>query len=840
MGNPTYSTFSSEVRGSDALTQLALDLHWAWNHSGDEIWKCLDPELWELTANPWLILQSVSQKKLDELCDAVFRDRVRQLLAELNERRASPAWFQKAHPVSPLGRVAYFCMEHMLSEALPIYSGGLGNVAADQLKTASDLGIPVISVGLLFQEGYFRQEIDIYGEQLELYPSNEPGQLPIRPVRNEDGEWLRIPFLPPGAKVWIRTWEVQVGRTRLYLLDTNDPANLPQHRGISTELYGGDPETRLKQELVLGIVGWRLLRALGIQPEVCHLNEGHAAFAVLERARSYMEDTGRPFHEALEITRAGNIFTTHTAVAAGFDRFLPELIRQYLSAYAEQELGISVKELFALGRINPEDDSEPFNMAYLAIRGSGSVNGVSRLHGHVSRRLFQPLFPRFPEAEVPVGHVTNGIHVPTWDSADADRLWTELCGKGAWRGDLTGIESRFRLVDDARLWRMRTIGRTALVEYTRDRFTRQEAARGASPEQLKEAQTVLHCDTLTIGFARRFATYKRPTLLLHDRDRLTRILTNPRRPVQLVLAGKAHPNDLDGQALIREWTLFARRPEVRSHIVFLSDYDMLLAERLVEGVDVWINTPKRPWEASGTSGMKVLVNGGLNVSVLDGWWAEAYSPDVGWAIGDGNEHGDDPAWDRADAEDLYSALENQIIPEFYNRDEQGIPRAWVARIRESMARLAPAFSANRTVRQYTEEHYIPAAAAYAARSADNGKAGASLAAWQRDIARCWKDVRFGALDVETRDGQMTFEVEVHLGGLDPSAVRVELYAEPRDGATPFRQEMLLKESRPAVPVLHVYSARTPAGRPPSDFTPRVMPYHAMAVPVEIDRILWQK
>ena len=573
------------------------------------------------------------------------------------------------------------------------------------------------------------------------------------------------------------------------MLDTNDPANPPSVRAFTSELYGGGPELRLQQEMLLGIGGWRFLRELRIPANVCHLNEGHAAFAVLERAHEYMEETGRPFHEALAITRAGNIFTTHTAVDAGFDRFSPELIQQYLSGYAQNVLGISVHDLLSLGRKNPDDASEPFNMAYLGIHGSGSVNGVSRLHGQVSRRLFQQLFPRFPENEVPVGHVTNGIHVPTWDGADADRLWTELCGKERWRGDLDSLEPAVRRADDQQIWKTRCSQRAALVEYARQRLSRQQAGYGASLLQVQQAEAVLNPQTLTLGFARRFATYKRPTLLLHDRERLARILTNPQRPVQLVLAGKAHPADQPGQALIREWTSFARQPEIRPHVVFLSDYDMTLAQRMVEGVDVWINTPKRPWEASGTSGMKVLVNGGLNLSILDGWWAEAYTPEVGWAIGDGKEHGDDPAWDRADAEALYEVLENEIIPEFYKRDEQGIPRGWVAKIRESMAVLTPEFSANRTVRQYTEEHYIPAATAYARRACGDSELTTAFLTWQEEIARHWNDVHFGALTVTEQDGELIFEAEVDLGGLDPCSVRVELYAGPQDGKPAFRQEM---------------------------------------------------
>jgi starch phosphorylase len=827
---------SPELQNPDPLARLALDLNWSWNHSADAIWKRLDPELWEITANPWLILQALSPQRLGRVADARFRALVERLVAEVDEENAAPAWYQVAHAGSALRAVAYFSMEYMLSEALPIYSGGLGNVAGDQLKAASDLGVPVVAVGLLYQQGYFRQEFDARGEQQVLYPVNEPGQLPISPVRTADGERLRIAAAFPGTTLWIRAWEAQVGRRRLYLLDTNDPANPPNVRAITSELYGGGSELRLKQELVLGVFGWRLLRRLGVEPDVCHLNEGHAAFAVLERAREYMERSGRPFAEALAITRAGNVFTTHTAVDAGFDRFCPGLVRQYLSGYAQDHLGISVDELLALGRRDQADAAERFNMAYLAIRGSGRVNGVSRLHGKVSRKLFQPLFPRFPESEVPVGHVTNGIHVPTWDGREADCLWTELGGRRPWRGEMAGLEERLLSADDERVWRMRTAGRAALVEYARDRLQRQEAGYGASPLHVRRAQAVLDPDALTLGFARRFATYKRPALLLHDRDRLARILTNPQRPVQLILAGKAHPSDGPGQALIREWTDFVRSAGIRAHAVFLSDYDMLLAERMVEGVDVWINTPRRPWEASGTSGMKVLVNGGLNLSVLDGWWAEAYTPEVGWAIGDGQEHGDDPAWDRADAEALYATLESEIIPEFYARDAEGIPRDWIARVRRSMALLTPRFSAGRTVREYVEGHYLPAAAAYAARAGGDGD---GFLGWQAQVARHWSDVRFGALRVTEQDGELRFEVEVRLGCLDPSSVRVELYADAREGRSDTRDEMLPIEAA-GEPGVCWFAARVPAVRPAADFTPRVLPHHALALPLEICRVVWQK
>src|SRR5277367_6006572 len=431
----------------DALTDLALDLRWSFNHSADQLWEKLDPELWELTHNPWVLLQTVSREKLQTLTSD---PRFQKLLADLHREKMlaeeSEAWFQKAHPRSGISTIAYFSMEFMLSEGLPIYSGGLGNVAGDQLKAASDLGVPVAGVGLLHQQGYFRQVIDKNGEQQALYPYNDPGQLPITPLRQANGEWLRLEIALPGYSVWLRAWQVQVGRVKLYLLDSNDAANFPAHRGITSELYGGGPELRLKQEMLLGIGGWRLLAALGIQPEVCHLNEGHAAFAVLERALGFMQGNSQPFEVALAATRAGNLFTTHTAVAAGFDRFAPTLVEQYLGRYAKEKLGISLHDLLAMGRLNPNDSSESFNMAYLAIRGSGAVNGVSRLHGKVSRHLFEPLFPNWPADEVPIGYVTNGVHMPTWDSAAADELWTKACGKDRWLGTKEGLEQNMHRV----------------------------------------------------------------------------------------------------------------------------------------------------------------------------------------------------------------------------------------------------------------------------------------------------------------------------------------------------------------------------------------------------------
>lgn len=831
-----------DIEGFDSLAELALDQRLAWNHTTNEMWRQLDPELWTITHNPWAALQTVSRDRIEHvLADPVFRKNVDDLVRARRQAVEAPAWFQHRYPQAPLTCVAYFSMEFMLSEALPIYSGGLGNVAGDQLKAAGDLGVPVVGVGLLYQQGYFRQMLDKDGAQHALFPYNDPGQLPITPLRQANGEWLRLEIVLPGYSVWLRAWQVQVGRIKLYLLDSNDAANFPAHRGITSELYGGGPELRLKQEMLLGIGGWRLLMALGLQPDVCHLNEGHAAFAVLERARSFMAETGQPFDVALAVTRAGNLFTTHTAVAAGFDRFSPWLIKQYLGLYVEQKLGISLHDVLALGRQNPNDSSEPFNMAYLAIRGSGAVNGVSRLHAQVSRHLFAPLFPRWPQNDIPVGHVTNGVHMPNWSSAPADELWTNTCGKERWLGTTDTLEQDMRRVSDTALWRFRIAATQALVEYARERLSRQLASSGASPDAIDVAKHLFDPNVLTLGFARRFATYKRPNLLLHDPERLLRLLANPQRPVQLIMAGKAHPADQAGQALIQEWVQFSRRPEARPHVIFLGDYDMLLSERLVQGVDVWINTPRRPWEASGTSGMKVLVNGGLNLSELDGWWAEAYTPEVGWALGDGQEHGDDPAWDAVEADALYDLLEQEVIPEFYSRDENGIPTAWVKRMRESMARLTPRFSADRTVREYTEQHYLPAAAAYHMRTAEKGAIGGQVVNWRHALAQHWAALRFGEMKVQTDGEQHVFEVQVYLDDLDPEAVRVELYADGVNGGSPYRQEMSSIRQLAGWIGGHVYRTSAPAVRPATDYTARVIPhYDGVAVPLEETRILWQR
>jgi starch phosphorylase len=826
----------------DLLRELALDVGVTWNRHSDDLWRRIDPEVWRITRNPWLMLQQASEKMLQAMAeDRDLRRRVEDLVGARRKTAAAPGWFQQAHPAAALTEVAYFSMEFGLSEALPIYSGGLGNVAGDQLKAGDDLCVPIVGVGLLYQQGFSRQAIGHDGGQRDLFPYNPPTWLPITPVRDAAGDLMQIELLLPDYKVRLRVWEARVGRLKLYLLDTNDPGNLPVYRGITGELYGGGPELRLQQELVLGIGGWRLLRRLGRHPEVCHLNEGHAAFAVLERARTFMEDHRLPFDAALAATRAGNVFTTHTPVAAGFDRFSPELLQLYLARYANDLLHIDFQELMALGRANPDDSAEAFNMAYLAVRGAGAVNGVSRLHGEVSRSIFSPLFPRWPLEEVPVGSVTNGVHMPSWDSVAADRFWGATCGAERWLGTTAGLGEKIRAASDETLWELRSQNCQELVRFVRLRSQVQMAAYGASREEIHRAKTMFDPNALTIGFARRFATYKRPNLLLHDPDRFAGILTNPDRPVQFVVAGKAHPADQPGKDMIRRMIQFIRRHDIRQHAVFLIDYDLLLAERIVGGVDVWINTPRRPWEACGTSGMKVLVNGGLNLSSLDGWWAEAYDPEVGWAIGDGKEHGDDPAGDAIEAEQLYDLLEREVAAKFYRRDAAGLPREWIAMMRESMARLTPEFSANRAVREYTDRFYLPAAETYRRRAASKGAPAQELAQMTRSIAALWSKLKFGQVHVETAGDFHRFRAQVYLDGLEPEAVRVELYASSNGGGTPFRQAMTRAEALVGSVGGFVFSADVPSNRPAADYTPRIVPaYRDLAVPLESPEILWQR
>jgi starch phosphorylase len=839
-----HLTFRPLPPGLEPLSELALDLRWSWSHAADALWRRLSPEIWEQTENPWIILQAARQERLEELArDPVFLEEFGRVVSAREQDLTGATWYAQEHAGGGLGRVAYFSMEYGLGEALPLYAGGLGILAGDHLKAASDLGVPLVGMGLLYQEGYFRQMVGSDGRQQETYPYNDPAELPVRPALAPDGSWITVTLPLPGRRLSLRIWHAGVGRISLYLLDSNDPLNGPFDRGITGKLYGGGPEMRLLQEMVLGIGGWRALEILGVAPDVCHLNEGHAAFAALARAQGFARRQGLSFSEALWATRAGNVFTTHTSVAAGFDLFAPSLIQKYFRAPVLGEPSLAPEELLALGRRSQSDGNEPLNMAYLAMRCCSRVNAVSRLHGEVSRRLFKDLFPRWPLDEVPVGHVTNGVHVPSWSSEIADRLWTGTGGKARWRGTSEASEALGALLQslsDAQLWAFRAEGRQELIRYARERLGQQLGQRGEEEERVAEAQRVLDPNALTLGFARRFAEYKRPNLLLADPDRLERLLDLPERPVQLVIAGKAHPADELGKRLVKAWIDFANRPRVRRRAVFLEDYDIALAEKLVQGVDVWVNTPRRPWEACGTSGMKVLANGGLNLSELDGWWAEAYEPGVGWALGDRAEH-PEPGWDAAEAEEIYRILEQEVIPAFYQRDAHGIPVGWVQRMRASLLRLAPQFSTNRMMREYVEQLYLPAAQAFARRTGRGGTLARELRAWSARVAESWEKVRLGEVRALSEGDAWQFEAHVYAGEIPLEQLRVELYAEARGGAGPERHQMIRAEAIAGALSACVYHARAPAARPASDYTVRVLPFHPEArLPIEDHHILWQR
>lgn len=818
------------------LTTLALDLRWSWFHGHDRLWRSIDPALWAITANPWLLLQKVSDQRLQELAsDAEFVCNMRKELAAQHEHLAAETWFSQNVGNTFAGAIAYFSLEFGLSESLPIYSGGLGVLAGDFLKTASDLGLPVIGIGLLYQQGYFRQSLSVSGDQLEFYPYNDPTMLPLTPLRDVDGEWIDIALELPGRALHLRTWQVTVGRCTLLLLDSNDPLNTPGDRGITSELYGGGSDLRLRQEIVLGIGGWRLLEQLGIECHVCHLNEGHAAFAILERAQYFMDKQHCSFAEALCATRAGNLFTSHTPVSAGFDQFDAELIANYFRDYTSH-LNISVSDLLALGRSADAAPDAPFNMAFLAARGAGAINGVSPLHGETSRRVFQSLFPRWPQCEVPVGHITNGVHTPSWDSVAADKLWTRACGKERWSGELDTLPAAITNIDDDALWHLRAENRRHLAEFVRERIARQNCARGTTtPDATCGGQ--LDANVLTVGFARRFTEYKRPNLLLTDRERLLRLLCNRDRPVQLVIAGKAHPRDTIGKAMLREWHEFLQHPELKNRVVFIEDYDLNIAAHLVQGVDVWINTPRRPWEACGTSGMKVLVNGGLNLSELDGWWAHAYRADAGWAIGNGRNEKDIAVTDCHEASQLYELLEREIVPCFYQRDERGMPRAWIGRIRASMAHYTSAYSSNRMAREYMERYYAPLAMNYRARRANNG--AADIVQWQHDLQQHWQHIHFGTVNWREDGGNRNCSAQIYFGALDADALRVELFADSDDEngseCIVLTRGAALQEAQNGF----LYTTTLISSRPVDDFTLRIVPnYPGVAVPLEENHILW--
>jgi starch phosphorylase len=813
------------------LRELAYNLLWAWDEEIRALFLRLDRELWETTGqNPVLMLGRVSQERL-ELCAQddsyrAFHDRV---VARYRAYLAEHTAWDKRVGQRPL--VAYFSAEYGLSESLPIYSGGLGVLAAHHLKSASDLGVPIVAIGLLYQEGYFRQYLTSDGWQHESYPVNDFYNLPVKLVTSKGGAPLQVKLTLAGKPLLVQVWRVRVGRIDLYLLDTNLSANPEGLRDITGQLYGGDQENRIRQEIVLGIGGFRALKAMGLHPAVCHMNEGHSAFLSLERIRDAMAEFDLTFGEAFEAVRAGTVFTTHTAVPAGFDVFPAAMMERYFADYAK-DVGVTKTQLLALGRAEGAGDG--FNMAGLALRTAAYVNGVSRLHGAVSRRILRTYAPAIPEAEFPIGHLTNGAHIRSAVSKEMSGLFERYLGPDWW--SRPGEADTWEDVDaipDEELWATHERRRERLVAFARRRLVRQLEQRGASQRDVERARGVLNTRALTIGFARRVATYKRANLILQDLERLKRILLNAERPVQIIFAGKAHPKDNEAKEVLKSVVSFCQGEDVRRHAVFVEDYDLVVARYLVQGVDVWLNTPRRGLEASGTSGMKVVPNGGLNVSILDGWWVEGYSPEVGWAIGKGEEYEDHVHQDYVESSALYDLLEHDIVPIFYGRGAEGLPRAWIARMKQSMKQLSPRFSTNRMVWEYGERFYLPAARGFTEMSADRAARARALAAWKARIAELWPAVRIDGvhpLKVGAHRVGEGFELaaDVKLGEIAPDEVAVEVYYGVLDAqraiVDPRTARLRLEASRDSG--LHRYVGTIPCDRSGMlGYAVRVRPAH---------------
>jgi starch phosphorylase len=854
----TFTVAPSLPEPIQQLREIAYNLRWAWDHEAIELFRRLDSDLWESSGhNPVRMLGSIEQKTLEAAArDDSFLGHLDRVAGELAAYlRAESCWCRRTHGKADIPLVAYFSAEFGLTECLSIFAGGLGILAGDHLKSASDLGVPMVGVGLLYQQGYFRQYLNEAGWQQEAYEDNDFHNLPLAQATGVDGSPLEVRVEYPGRTVTARVWKAQVGRVPLYLLDTNIPANAhPEDRDITDQLYGGDGDMRLRQEILLGIGGYRALEALGLEPTVFHMNEGHSAFLALERVRRLMEQKGLSFREARQLASASLVFTTHTPVEAGHDYFAPGLMDDYFGEYARR-LGLERTEFLGLGRKNPADANENFCMTVLALRLASFTNGVSKLHGQVSRRMWQGIWPKLPLDEVPIGHVTNGVHFRSWISYELNQLYDRYLGPN-WREEPAdrSLWQRVRSIPAEELWRTHERRRERLVAFARRRLRRQLERRGASPVEIETANEVLDPDALTIAFARRFATYKRAGLVLRDPARLARILNDPERPVQLIFAGKAHPRDDAGKALIQKVVALARQKEFRRRLVFLEDYDMAVARYMVQGADVSLNTPLRPLEASGTSGMKAAANGALNLSTLDGWWDEAWrdhQPDsgqIGWAIGRGESYENTEYQEQVEAEALYELLERDVVPAFYDRGADRLPRRWLQRMKDSVGNLCAFFNTHRMVREYTERFYLIAHVQYQRLAASDAARARALAAWVGRVTEGWGRVRVEEVEDGTQPSlrvgaALHVRVHVQLGDLAPDDVQVELYT----GRVNSNGELLdgvATQMHPAVRDADgcwIYEAAKVACSRSGlhGFTVRVLPYHQdLTVPFLPGLIAW--
>ncbi len=766
----------------EPLKEISYNLWHVWNPDAITLFMRIDRKLWEsCNHNPVLMLGKLSQEKLNELVhDEGFMLFLEKVYSDFKRYVDNQNFFQYSLGVNRDFKIAYFSAEFGINDSIPNYSGGLGVLAGDHLKSSSDLNIPLIGVGLMYQQGYFRQYLTPDGWQQETYPENDFHNMPMTLVKNGDGNPLTVLVKVGERDVYVRVWKLEVGRVSVYMLDTNNQMNSDEDRKITDQLYGGDIEHRIQQEIILGIGGVRVLDALGIQPAVYHLNEGHSAFATFERIRILVEKHGLTFEEARLFVQHTTVFTTHTPVPAGNDVFPPDLISKYFSVYVS-ELGLSHEQFLSFGRVNPMDNNEGFCMTVLALKNSAFANGVSKLHGKVSRNMWRGLYPHIDVEEVPIKHITNGVHIPSWISLDLATLYSRYLGP-QWSEDPDNEKIWERALDipDEELWRTHERRRERLVAFVRKRLVNCLKKKGARQSEIMKAKQVLDPEALTIGFARRFAAYKRAYLIFKDPDRLDKILNNPERPVQIIIAGKAHPRDMEGKNIIKQIVQIAREERFRKRIVFVEDYDINVARYLVQGVDLWLNNPRRPLEASGTSGMKASANAGLNLSVLDGWWDEAYNGENGWAIGSGEVYDDYEYQDEVESRAIYDLLEKEIVPLFYTRGEDKLPREWIERMKINLKTICGFFNTHRMVEDYMDKFYLKGANHFFNLGENNFEGLRKLLEWKKKVDSCWHNVRIieseflGKRENPIRT-PLGCKVKVDLAGLSPEDVVVEAY-----------------------------------------------------------------
>jgi starch phosphorylase len=785
----TYHVIPSLPKNLEKLREIAYNLYWTWNPDARELFRRLDRDLWvETNHNPIMMLGSMDQNRLEDVShDDGFKAHLHRVHNALQDYLKEKTWYLKSNDYPESFNIAYFSAEFGLTECLQNYSGGLGVLAGDHLKASSDLGIPLIGIGLLYKVGYFQQYLNSDGWQHERYEINDFDNLPMQLVTKENGEPLIISVSFSDREVHFQVWKIQVGRVPLYLLDTNIDLNSDVDKKITETLYGGNVETRIQQEIILGIGGIRTLHALGIKPMVCHMNEGHSAFLSLERMRLIIQQTGLTFKEAREIGYYSNIFTTHTPVPAGIDVFSNELVEKYLGSYYRNELKITGEEFYSLGTIYKEKQSSVFNMAHLAMNTAGYVNGVSKLHSSVSKKMWVSGYRSVPFNEIPIGYVTNGVHIRSHISREMEELFLQYLGE-KWVENPSSKElwERVDRIPDEELWRTHERRRERLVAFARSRLRKQIIARGGSQAEIEAANEVLNPSALTIGFARRFATYKRATLIFRDIERFADIINSKEHSVQFIFAGKAHPKDDEGKRFIQEIFQITKEERFKRKIVFIENYDLNVASYLVEGCDIWLNNPRRPLEASGTSGMKVIANGGLNFSILDGWWDEGFDPEVGWKIGNGEEYVDPDYQDELEARQFYTTLESQIVPLFYARGEDKLPRGWISMVKNSMKKLGPFFNTHRMIQEYFEKYYAPSFEKRILLLDKDGDTVKKLAAWKQNVINNWQQIRIvnvtsNGIAKQIYVGEdFPVRAEIDLGSLTPDDVEVQIYYGPFD------------------------------------------------------------